>query len=328
MSIAIQLEHASKRYRTGRSRTLVDLVASNVDRWRGRTREVHSATRGRIDATIHALRDVSFDVPAGAGVGIIGRNGAGKTTLLKLISRVTWPTSGHVRVRRPRGVAHRARRRFSPGAHRARERVPRRRAVRAVPAGDRPPVRRDRPVRRRRAPDRHADEALLVRTVRAARLQRRHSQPARHRAGGRSARGRRRGVPPPGDGGAAGADRRGPDRALHLARHVERPPAVQPDSLDGRRARARARPGRRDRRALHERGEPAGAGQSGHGPAEPSWRHGRSALRVGRAARRAGRRAGSSATGDTLVVRASYRAIRPVERPCSSSPSSTSTPAS
>jgi ABC-type polysaccharide/polyol phosphate transport system ATPase subunit len=59
---------------------------------------VHSATRGKIDATIHALRDVSFDVKEGAGLGIIGRNGAGKTTLLKMISRVTWPTSGTVRV--------------------------------------------------------------------------------------------------------------------------------------------------------------------------------------------------------------------------------------
>jgi ABC-type polysaccharide/polyol phosphate transport system ATPase subunit len=44
------------------------------------------------------MRDVSFDVPQGAGLGVIGRNGAGKTTLLKLISRVTWPTSGVVRV--------------------------------------------------------------------------------------------------------------------------------------------------------------------------------------------------------------------------------------
>jgi ABC-type polysaccharide/polyol phosphate transport system ATPase subunit len=98
LSVAIQLENVTKRYRTGRSRTIVDLVASSVDQMRGKSDEVHSATRGKIDATIHALRDVSFEVKEGAGLGIIGRNGAGKTTLLKMISRVTWPTSGKVRV--------------------------------------------------------------------------------------------------------------------------------------------------------------------------------------------------------------------------------------
>ena len=98
MSIAIQLEQVTKRYRTGRSRTIVDLVAGSFDQLRGRNDEVHSATRGKIDAIIRALDEVSFEVKEGAGLGIIGRNGAGKTTLLKLISRVTWPTSGKVRV--------------------------------------------------------------------------------------------------------------------------------------------------------------------------------------------------------------------------------------
>src|SRR5205809_6041892 len=97
-SLAIQLDKVTKKYRTGRSRTLGDLVASKIDALRGKTDEVHSASRGRISSTIWALRDVSLDIPVGAGLGVIGRNGAGKTTLLKLISRVTWPTSGVVRV--------------------------------------------------------------------------------------------------------------------------------------------------------------------------------------------------------------------------------------
>jgi ABC-type polysaccharide/polyol phosphate transport system ATPase subunit len=96
--VALRLDRVSKRYRAGRSRTVVDLIASQIDRLRGRSDQVHSATRGRLDSTIWALRDVTLEVPQGAGLGIIGRNGAGKTTLLKLISRVTWPTSGRVRV--------------------------------------------------------------------------------------------------------------------------------------------------------------------------------------------------------------------------------------
>jgi ABC-type polysaccharide/polyol phosphate transport system ATPase subunit len=98
VSLAIQLEKVTKKYRTGRARTLGDLVASSLRELRGQTDEVHTASRGKISSTIWALRDVSLDVRQGAGLGVIGRNGAGKTTLLKLISRVTWPTSGTVRV--------------------------------------------------------------------------------------------------------------------------------------------------------------------------------------------------------------------------------------
>lgn len=45
-----------------------------------------------------ALKDVSFDVKPGEVVGIIGRNGAGKTTLLKILSRITYPTEGEIRL--------------------------------------------------------------------------------------------------------------------------------------------------------------------------------------------------------------------------------------
>ena len=49
--------------------------------------------------TIWALKDINFSVERGEALGIIGKNGAGKSTLLKILSRITTPTSGEIKVK-------------------------------------------------------------------------------------------------------------------------------------------------------------------------------------------------------------------------------------
>lgn len=108
MSISIKADSLGKRYRLlrdaraaqsggplRRSDTLVGEIAGTaaafVQRLRGRP-------SGAGNQDFWALRNASFQIAPGEAVGLIGRNGSGKSTLLKILSQVTEPTEGSVRL--------------------------------------------------------------------------------------------------------------------------------------------------------------------------------------------------------------------------------------
>ena len=92
MGVALSFERVSKSFRAPESYlALRDEVTAAVARLR----------RGRTAAKprIHALVDVNLQVPEGQSLAIIGSNGSGKTTALKIATRITYPTTGRVRIR-------------------------------------------------------------------------------------------------------------------------------------------------------------------------------------------------------------------------------------
>ncbi|MHC4215804.1 MAG: ABC transporter ATP-binding protein, partial [Planctomycetota bacterium] len=103
----IQIENLAKKYlikhqQQGSYTALRDVITEKVKSlgkriispWNNRQSSTHSTTED-----FWALKDISFKVKQGEVIGIIGRNGAGKSTLLKIISRITEPTKGRIRIK-------------------------------------------------------------------------------------------------------------------------------------------------------------------------------------------------------------------------------------
>ncbi len=102
----IKLENLSKRYRLGLVGT--NTLKGDIQAWWYRLLGKDDPTliigqENQLDKSggeyVWALKDINLDVEQGEILGIIGKNGAGKSTLLKLLSQVTGPTTGQIKVK-------------------------------------------------------------------------------------------------------------------------------------------------------------------------------------------------------------------------------------